>query len=78
MNENDINNNTTIVVAENEINGSLAVAYYDYYEVCERLDSLNSKVDIHTSILTTNFTYLAFIITLFVLYYLTRKIMGRS
>ena len=30
MNENDINNNTTIVVAENEIDSASAVAYYGY------------------------------------------------
>ncbi len=78
MNENDINNNTTIVVAENEVDSASAVAYYDYYEVCERLDNLNSKIDTHTLILTTNFTYLAFIITLFVVYYLIRNVMGRS
>lgn len=74
---NEIDNNI-VLDTENENQGVSVQAYYDYYEVVTRLDTINTKLDNQYKLLNDSFCYLNFIITMFVLYYFIRKLMGRS
>ena len=74
---NEIDNNTVLFI-ENENNGISSQAYYDYYDVITRQDTTNTKLDNQFKLLNDGFTYLNCILTLFLIYFFIRKLMGRS
>lgn len=74
---NTINDNSNNIIFETETETMTTASYYDYYEVVTRQDTIINKIDEQTKMINTSFCFISFLITIYLLYFLVRNMLGR-